>query len=392
MTMMTIMTTKEMMTTNNRNNHYCSQKFWWLSVYPERRIISSCCSASPESINMEWLVRNPGQLFNTENLKHERQMMLDGERVESCESSCWRAEDTGLISRRLHFKSDTVTHTSVDSSPNILNIILGSDCNMTCVYCCKQYSTAWFRDINTNGSYFDDERFTINMVDLAVEKLGQNKIKNSDFYNKILAECKQYKNLDRILISGGEPFLYNGLPELVNSFTGDIGIHTGLGIDTKRFSKLLSQISSPVTLIISAETTNGFYDLVRYGNTFDRFKENLETIRHYGMQYKFLSVISVLTLFDFKNFQRMYSNHDITVQFCTDPDYLAVNVMDPVSKQGFLDTDFGPYTKEIHDSLGRDCTQLQRQKLSSYIKEFTRRREIDLSCYPESFTSWIHTQ
>lgn len=350
--------------------------------------MSSCCAANHESIDIKWLDQNPGQLFNTPNLKQEREMMLSGHRVASCEDSCWKAEDAGLTSRRMQFASTARTHTNINSTPSVLNIILGSDCNMTCVYCCKQFSTAWFRDIKNNGVYFDEERFRINLADKAVEAIGQNKIKASSFYLKILDECKKFDQLKEIFISGGEPFLYNGLAELVNSFDCEIKIHTGLGVDNKRLSRVLDEISGKVTLIISAETTNDFYELVRYGNSFERLMSNLDTIQKKGIDCKFLSVLSNLTIFDFQNFQHRFKDQDINIQFCTDPDYLAVNVIDPVSKQKFLNSDFGIHTTHIHKSLANECSQLQKEKLSVYIKEFARRRNIDLSVYPDDFKSW----
>ena len=371
------------------NNFYCSQKFWWLTVHPEKKIISSCCSAEPESIDIKWLEKNPGQLFNTPNLQQERQTMLNGERVESCYEACWRPEDIGLSSRRQLFASTDLTHNNIQATPSTLNIVLGSDCNMTCVYCCKQYSTSWFRDIKTHGAYFDDERFNINLVDMAVEKLGQKQIKNSKVYQTILEECKQFKNLDQVLISGGEPFLYNGLPELVNSLDGVVKIHTGLGVDHRRFSKMLEQISRPVTLIISAETTGDFYEFVRFGNSSERLRLNLQAIKQANFDYKFLSVLSNLTIFDFERFQHQYKDDDINIQFCTDPDYLSINVIDSDSKQKFLQTDFGIHTKPIHDSLVNNSNNLQQEKFKKYVKEFASRRGLSLSIYPESFRHWI---
>lgn len=382
-------TTKKMTTTINQSDkYYCSQKFWWLSVYPERKIISSCCAASPQTIDIPWLKDNPGRLFNTQKLQQERQQMLSGSRLESCEASCWRAEDSGVISRRLEMESNQRTHTSVEASPTTLNIVLGSDCNLTCVYCCKQYSTAWYRDIKNNGPYFNDERFTINIADRAIESLGQAKIKSSDFFQQILDECKQFQNLDKVYISGGEPFLYNGLPELIKSLSGKIEIYTGLGVDNSRLERILDNIPKDVTLVISAETTDKYYELVRFGNTFDKFQHNLNSINQRGIPYKFSSVLSNLTIFDFQNFQRMFADYNINIQFCTDPDYLSVNVLDDTSRQTFLDTDFGIHTNSIHTSLTATATADQQENFSTYIKSFLDRRNLSATIYPKHFTSW----
>jgi organic radical activating enzyme len=374
------------------NQNYCSQKFWWLSVYPERKLLSSCCASSSEIIDTTWLKNNPGRLFNTPKLQEERQQMLAGQRVKSCESTCWQVEDRGLISRRLAMNSKTQTHINLESDPTVLNIVLGSNCNLTCVYCCKQYSTAWFQDIKNNGPYFDnDEKFEINHVDLAVENLGQKNIANSDFFQQILHECKQFKNLNRIEITGGEPFLYNALPDLVNSLDGKIFVVTGLGVENRRFERILDKITSDFILDISAETTDKFYEFVRFGNTFDRFQKNMQSIRDRQIPYRFSSTLSNLTIFDFQNFQRKFSDQTIEIQLCNDPDYLSLNVLDDVSKEIFLQTDFGTHTDLIHNLIKVETTQNQKEKFSSFINSFVNRRNISLDIYPPHFQFWIRS-
>ena len=101
------------------NQYYCSQKFWWLTVEPERRSMLSCCAASTEKIDLNWLKENPGQLFNTPNLQQERQQMLENNPVASCEDSCWRAERIGLPSRRTRSGSTIKSHLDVVSSPTV---------------------------------------------------------------------------------------------------------------------------------------------------------------------------------------------------------------------------------------------------------------------------------
>jgi organic radical activating enzyme len=89
----------------------------------------------------------------------------------------------------------------------VLHVNLGSDCNLTCSYCCKQYSTAWLRDVNKHGPYLDETRFHINNNDRMVLQLGQNTIKSSKSYQLILDEIKNIKTATMIEISGGEPLL-----------------------------------------------------------------------------------------------------------------------------------------------------------------------------------------
>jgi len=363
------------------DNYYCSQKFWWLTVEPERRSVASCCAATPEKIDMDWLRSNPGQLFNTRLLQTEREQMLANQPVASCEDTCWKAERAGLPSRRTVMKSDQPTHAVAD--PTTLHINLGSDCNLTCSYCTKQYSTAWLRDIEANGPYLPDTRFEINNNDRIVLKLGQKAIKTSDSYQLILDEIRNIKTARQIEITGGEPFLYNGLAELVANFTAPVDIFTGLGVDTRRLERVLDSLPDSVTFTVSAENIGQLYQFNRYGNTWNRFLQNLELIRS-RFKYKFCTVVSNLTVHGLAQFRAEFgTDHDI-INYCNDPDYLSASVLDPTSKA--LYSDLMP---DLIDTLKVEHTVEQKQKLRQYLYRFADLRNLELQNFPEHFINWL---
>jgi len=367
------------------DNFYCSQKFWYLTVIPEKRVIASCCAATPQKINLSWLEKNPGKLFNTPELIKEREMMLNNLPVPSCEDNCWRAERQGKISRRIAKQSQIRTLTDLESTPRILNIVLPSNCNLTCSYCCKQYSSAWLHDINANGPYLEnDSRFIINADDLITLKLGQVQIKNSNSYNAIIDECQNYKNLEGTSITGGEPFLFNGLVDLISKLSGPVEISTGLGINTNRLSKIIDQLPSDIRITVSAENVGSLYEFNRYGNSWDQFQRNLDLITKKFKQYRFVSVISNTTIHGYEEFQRQYYTDGNEIMFCNDPDYLAVNVIDEYSKTKYNLEAIGT---EIQNSYSAE----QKQKFQRYINEFAARRNLSLDVFPEHFKNWILT-
>jgi len=363
------------------DNYYCSQKFWWITVEPERRSVASCCAATPEKIDMTWLNNNPGQLFNTVGLQADRKKMLDNQPVASCEDNCWRAERSGLPSRRKIMESDRLTH--VVASPTMLHINLGSDCNLTCSYCTKQYSTAWLRDIHNNGPYLPETRFEINNNDLMVLKLGQKAIKNSNSYQQILKEIFDIKTANQIEITGGEPLLYNGLSELIANFTVPVDIFTGLGVNTQRLARILDTLPDTVTFTVSAENVGQLYEFNRYGNTWSNFLQNLELIQK-KFSYKFCTVVSNLTVHGLDQFRKEFGTTRDLVNFCTDPDYLSCSVMDPDSK--------AVYSLQLPDlinTLSVEPTQEQKLKLRQYIHRFVDLRNLELSIFPPHFIHWL---
>lgn len=371
-------------------DYYCSQKFWWITVEPERRSIASCCQATSSKIDLTWLKKNPNQLFNSPKLQEERQAMLDNKPVRSCETSCFVPELNGLPSRRTMSGSDAKTYTSLVSEPTHLHIVLSSDCNLTCSYCTRQYSTSWIRDLVTNGEYFPDNRFNITPNDKILLKLGQKAISESNSYNLILDQVKNYKKLERVILSGGEPFLYNGLNDLVNQFDCEVEIYTGMGVNKDRFQKILSKLPSNVFLSISAENTGSLYEFNRFGNSYDQFLSNLQAIEHNKIKYRFSSVISNLTIHGYADFLKQFSTPNDCFTICADPDFLAPNLIDDSTKNIIKNTVYKYQDNDIKQSIDVKYSNEQKNKLSIFLKEFARRRSLSLSVFPDSFVDWLY--
>ena len=269
------------------SNYYCNQKFWWLSVNLEKLSSYSCCSATPQRINLSWLKKNTGQIFNTPELQRDREMMLANQPVSSCGSSCWIPESQGISSRRLTTNGQERTHSNINSSPETINVIVGTDCNMTCVYCCKFYSTAWSRDVSQDTYPVDmsGDRFIINDKDRVLQFISQKEIAASTTRQHILKElidlC-QVSTLREVMITGGEPFLYLDLQKLVAAIPSHVNlkIWSGLGVDEKRFAREVKQLPNNVTVVISAENIGDAYEFIRYGNSWQRFNNNINHFFH----------------------------------------------------------------------------------------------------------------
>lgn len=397
----TTMTKKR--TTITKSDYYCSQKFWWLSVDIEKMQTLSCCAASPHKINTQWLKQNPGQLFNTVELQSDRQIMLDGHPVTGCFSNCWQAESKGLPSRRLEMKSNVVTHTDIKATPEVLHIIVGSDCNMTCSYCCKQYSSAWKQDVLNNGEYpvkTNDDRYELNTLDRVVLNLSQKDIAKSKLNELLIQEITsivQQKSCPQVNITGGEPFLYLALENLISKLPVDVNIRvwSGLGVTTTRFSKIVDKLSKypNISITISAENIQDYYEFNRYGNSWKQFEINLDILRQSGIPYNFNATVSNLTLFGLPAFFEYTKDYEVTYGPCTDPEFLAINVLDNASKQLVLKNLSNlpsGLQKLIANSIELDATDEQTVNLKNFLTTFASRRSLSLDIFPTSFKQWIH--
>ena len=377
------------------SKYYCNQKFWWLSVDLEKFQTFSCCAATPQRIDLSWLKQNPGQIFNTPLLQQERQMMLEDTPVPSCSSSCWIPESRAMPSRRLTMSGSELTHENIISAPETINIIVGTDCNMTCVYCCKFYSTAWTRDIS-KGTYpveRVDDRFIVNDTDRILQHVSQKEIATSttrQLLIKEIATLYQENLLKEVMITGGEPFLYLDLHRLVGSIpdTIPIKVWTGLGVDTKRFAKEIQQLPKNVSVVISAENTEDAYEFVRYGNTWQRFTDNIHELKTHGINYEFHATVTNLTVPGLADFINWADGTSIIFQPCTDPDYLSIGVLDSATKS-IIGSRLDHLPGFVAQALEIEPSQQQVYNLRSYIKEFAKRRALSLDVFPSTLATWI---
>lgn len=377
--------------TTGTNDSYCNQKFWWLSVDLQRQQQFSCCSATPADIDLDWLAKNPGRLFNTPLLQQERQDMLQGKPVDSCWDTCYRAEQQGLKSRRQLENGLIRSHTDIDASTEWINVVIGTTCNLTCIYCCKQYSSSWTRDIQESGAYFNTDRFRL----FENDKLRKHyDIRNDADFAFLFSELTKLSS-HTVNISGGEPFLYNDLENLVERLPAQlIKINTGLGVDSNRFRQQLEKLKSlsNLQILVSGESLGDLYELVRYGNTFSRFEANLKILDESGIPYIMVNVISNLTLLGLIDYWQRYHHSQFDFLLCNDPDFLSVHVLDEHTKDQYIkifsDSDH-PAKQIVLDNIIQSPTAEQQQQFSEYLKEFVRRRELSLSMLPKSLIQWV---
>ena len=384
-------------------DYYCAAKFTFLKIDLEAFTTYNCHASAPHPINFEWLRNNPGQLFNTDINVSERNQMLVNQRNASCEQNCWHAEDIGAISPRIYQHGVTKTHTEVLSTPEILDLTINTNCNLTCSYCSKEYSSSWRNDILTNGNYAitnSDHRYNLNSRDKILNKLSYNNVHTSKPIQQLNNEIKIWSDsLKHLIITGGEPFLDNNLIEIVESakVIPKIEIYTGLGVSGPRFTRLLEKLSvfTNITLIISAEGIRQFLEFNRYGTKWNEFEQKINQIKNSGISFKFQSTITNLTLFGFAEFYKYFNQYQIDLAFAYQPRMMAPNVLDTTSKQNILSelqSIINPADYElIRQSMEAPPDITQQLNIKEFLIEFTNRRaDIDMSIFPKHFINWIN--
>ena len=389
---------------SNERSYYCSMKFKYLKVDLNGGTTYNCHAARPHPVDFVRLEQQPGDIFNIETNVLERQQMLNNQRNSSCEQNCWVAEDNGAISPRMYQHGQEKTHTQIRTKPEIIDVTIGADCNLTCSYCCKEYSTAWRRDLVANGDYvLSDQyvnRYTASTHDKLSLKVSQPEIRNSHKRLALLNEVQLLApTLKKLTITGGEPLLDNLLVDSIeqcNLTDTVVEIYTGLGLSYSRFANMIDKLSKVPNLIfvISAETTGNMLEFNRYGVKWPEFVSKIQLLQQRNIKFRFHSTLSCLTLPGFAEFYRYFVDHDIVVTFAYQPIMMAPYVLDTASKQQITNDVLGlpeHVQNKIVQSMSAEPTEQQRQDLGAFLKQFVSRRpDIDLNIYPRNFLEWLN--
>jgi len=383
-------------------SYYCSMKFRHIKIDLESGTTYNCHAAKPRSIDLDWLEKNPGDLFNHPISVAEREMMLINQRNDGCEQNCWRAEDIGAISPRLYQKGTERTHTTTRTHPEIVDFSASSNCNLTCSYCTKEYSSAWRRDILEHGDYLSgaDERYRVNNKDRVLNQISQSQIKTMHRYSLAFNELKSMApHLKTITITGGEPLLDNQVIDMITDLNmsddGVIEVYTGLGLSDSRFKRMLEKFQNlkNLKLIVSSECTEKYLEFNRYGLRWSEFLQKIDHLQNAGVNTIFQSTLTNLTLFGFAEFYRRFKDYHIDITFAYTPTMMSPNVLDDQSKQIIADSlfDLPDHRKSaIISSMSAEPTDSQRKDIGKFLQEFVQRRpDLDIKIYPTNFLKWI---
>jgi len=378
-------------------------KFRYLKINLATVSTYNCHAAAPHRIDFDWLKNNPGNLFNTDINVKERHMMLRNERASSCEQNCWAAEDIGAISPRMYQGGPSKTHSEPVTTPEIVDLTVSLDCNFTCSYCCKEFSSAWRRDLIKNGDYavsaIEDSRFKIEPIDTVLDRVSQKELHDSKRYSMLAEEIRSYApTLKKLDVTGGEPFLDNHLIEMLSSLDLDpacqIVIYTGLGVEISRLDKMLSKLSDNPNLLIkvSAETIGDFLEFNRYGSKWKDFQKKIKLLdRH--VNWEFQCTLTNLTVFGFRDFFEFFRDREMKLTFAYQPRIMSLSVLDPESKHRLIEQmkNIKPEFKEqIVAGLKGTPTENERKGIKEFLSEFVSRRpDLRLDIFPQSFLRWI---
>jgi MoaA/NifB/PqqE/SkfB family radical SAM enzyme len=234
-------------------------------------------------------------LAGEKNIKIKEEMLAD-KKPASC-IGCYQLEkdknNFDIISQRIYYikelrSVDPVLYDQIiNFDLHTVDIRWTNQCNQACVYCGPHNSTLWEKELGPT---------TVMSVTAKIA------IRNFIFNN-----IKQLKN---VYLAGGEPTLMNENLEFLNLLLKEnpdvtLRVNTNLSnIDTK-VATLIKQFKN-VHWIVSVESTEKYYEYVRYGGNWKKFCNNLEEIKKinghkisFNMLYCILNYLEIFRCIDY---------------------------------------------------------------------------------------------
>lgn len=269
--------------------------------YLQQDRIASCCRADAD-------VLDPAHGFDYYLKKwHQESQLLDaGVELSGCDH-CWRQEKAGKISYRF----------STQNQENQIELYLSNLCNQMCSYCSPKFSSVWEDSIKNHGML--DKISHTAKLNLQTPTASKNTDHWINQISAYIADCEPASVHVKIL--GGEPLMQQRNLEKLLQLNSDriktLGIHTNLNPPNNKFLTWLLQHIDTQTLSFSvsidASPDHNQWPRARFDQA--QFTNNLLLLKQHQVQTVFTSVISVLSVFDLKNFIVWAQQQGIDIRF-----------------------------------------------------------------------------
>ena len=318
----------------------CDLKWNYPIFNMERGEFRSCCRTPAVKITEEDMNTNEDVFLNSPKQKESRAALLRGEKHSDCQS-CWNLEASGTTSPRhdsKEFWSHLRRHGRVDKTANydetkllelisdesdvtlleahtpyMLEINIGSTCDMKCMYCTHHYSTQWAAERIKYGEISQSQ------YDIEFPKAPSRfNEKFWEWFNNVGRH-----SVVRIGVIGGEPLITPEFYTFVNKLIDSISeiqpakknkimfwVVTNLNTPPNYLEKFFKYFPSltevfDVEILVSMESVGPRAEYIRNGVNWERFTSNMEKLlQKTELKFDFgvimsLNVLNITSLQDF---------------------------------------------------------------------------------------------
>ena len=231
-----------------------------------------------------------------------KQSMIQGEWASGC-SLCKRLEETTGVSGRTERRASAEILAAIDTDPDFfklehLVVNWSNLCNLACVYCNPETSTAW----------------------QSIKKIPINHVKN-EHADLIELARTQGHNIQGLSLGGGEPLLQKGLEQFldyIDSSKVSVMITTNLSMDLNNNAIYQRVKSWPnVSWMISFDNVNKEkFEYVRHGASWKQFVDNIQVMKQDGQQIQAHPAYSIYCALDLMEYYDFCAEQQLDIFWC----------------------------------------------------------------------------
>lgn len=235
-------------------------------------------------------------------LRDLRQTMARGEWHTAC-AWCKRLEETTGTSGRTVRHADPDTLAAIDNDLDFfqlehLVINWSNLCNLTCVYCNPETSTAW----------------------QSIKRIPINHVKNEHEDLIELAQTQGH-NIQGLSLGGGEPLLQKGLDKFLNYINPDkvrVMVTTNLSMDllTNPIYQMLKDWPSVDWMISFDNADKEKFEYVRDGASWEQFVKNMRQMKKDNQQVLAHPAYSIYCALDLEEYYDFCDQENLSIFWC----------------------------------------------------------------------------
>lgn len=242
------------------------------------------------------------QVLIDKPLQDLRQTMARGEWHDAC-AWCKRLEETTGTSGRTVRHADSNTLAAIDNDLDFfklehLVVNWSNLCNLTCVYCNPETSTAW----------------------QSVKRIPINHVKN-EHEDLIELARTQGHNIQGLSLGGGEPLLQKGLDKFLNYINPDkvrVMVTTNLSVElsTNPIYQMLKNWPSVDWMISFDNADKEKFEYVRDGASWEQFVKNLRQMKKDNQHVLAHPAYSIYCALDLEEYYDFCDQENLSIFWC----------------------------------------------------------------------------
>jgi radical SAM protein with 4Fe4S-binding SPASM domain len=242
------------------------------------------------------------QVLIDKPLQDLRQTMARGEWHDAC-AWCKRLEETTGTSGRTVRHADSNTLAAIDNDLDFfklehLVINWSNLCNLTCVYCNPETSTAW----------------------QSIKRIPINHVKN-EHEDLIELARTQGHNIQGLSLGGGEPLLQKGLDKFLNYINPDkvrVMVTTNLSVElsTNPIYQMLKNWPSVDWMISFDNADKEKFEYVRDGASWEQFVKNLRQMKKDNQHVLAHPAYSIYCALDLEEYYDFCDQENLSIFWC----------------------------------------------------------------------------